>query len=82
MAVYMYSVVHKSQPYYIKEYLELSNRPNATRSVANRELAIPKPRTESLRRTVVYRGITKWNSLSLNLRNSTSKESLKKLYSM
>ena len=48
-----------------------------THASSAEDITLPKCRTEFLKRTLCYSGPTLWNSLPINLRNSSSVQSFK-----
>ncbi len=68
------------------EYLTSSIKPISKihklnlRSVEDKKLYVPKPKTELYRKCFAYSGAKVWNSLPLSVKNATSVNEFKHLY--
>ena len=52
----------------------------ATRFASNENLELPKPKTNYLKRSLLYRGTCCWNSLPSDVKTSQSLSNFKSLY--
>ena len=78
IGIIVYEAVNNVVPEYIRELLEpVSYDCYNLRSCEKDQLQLPKPQTEIFRKSFSYCGVKIWNSLPLNLKQSTSVASFK-----
>ncbi len=75
----MYKITNNLSPDYLTEmfhmqsnFLENTNTNITLRSVSNNNMHVPRPRIEMFKGSLSYSGALIWNSIPLNIRNSTS----------
>lgn len=78
-AILVYKFLNNLLPEYMgKLFINTENR--SLRSYEQRLLSVPKPRLEFCRKSLAYSGSKLWNSLPLNIRNSTNLQTFKTNY--
>ena len=77
VAIMMFKILSGNAPPYLTEKFIYRNCMYNTRS-GSLNLIIPQPKTESMKRTFVYRGASYWNSLANELQGCTSLGSFKR----
>ena len=64
----LFKIIHNLAPVYLSSRTEVANNPYNLRN-CNYKLKLPKPKTEFLRRSFIYRATTNFNSLPSEIRN-------------
>ena len=72
IALMMFDILNKNGPSYLSNKFVFKERPYNTRS-GNLCIDTIKPKTESAKRTFLYRGATLWNSLTHEIQGAQSK---------
>ena len=69
----MYKMMHNNVPEYLYENFTRTNTVHShnLRGV-NHNLFVPRPRTDALKKSFVYRGACVWNSLPLQAKQATT----------
>ena len=75
-AIVMNKIINNDVPQYLKDKFHFVNSSYALRR-SNMYVAVPKPDTESLKRSFDYRGVITWNSLHVNIQNAPNLKSFK-----
>lgn len=70
LCIMMYKILHNLTPVYMSGSVSVKDSPYDLRSSHN--LNLPRPNTNSCKRTFFYRGISKYNTLPQNIRDATS----------
>ena len=81
-AVLIYKSLNNLAPTYLNDSLNpCSNVHNRSlRATTNNNLYLPKPRTESLKKTFSYSGSKIWNNLTMDIKSAESLSSFKSKY--
>ena len=78
-AIVMNKIINNDVPQYLKDKFHFVNSSYALRR-SNMYVAVPKPNTESLKRSFDYRGATTWSSLHFNIQNAQKPKKLQNKY--
>ena len=79
LAIITFNILQRDHDSYLIKPLGTANHPYATRG-HELNLVLPKPNTNSMKRTVTYRGIQTWNELPNQTRLCENKQTLKRCY--
>lgn len=79
MTIMMYKVLNNMAPSYLRDHFKIYTLDN-TYALRNKEmsLVLPKPLTEYLKKTFIYRGVQIWNELPSQMRCEISLNNFKK----
>ena len=70
MNIMMYKVYHATVPDYLTEFFRLTSEVhNYNLRGSKFDMQLPKPKTNSLKRSFAYRGATVWNALPNHVRD-------------
>lgn len=70
MATFMFKIQNHRAPEYLNSYQRICDISSHNLRNQDTDLALPKPRTESLKRSFLYNGAKIWNSLPTTMKNS------------
>ena len=76
-AILMYKTINQRTPQYLQEMFTFKENAYSLRDSDNK-LIVPQPRTEYLKRSFSYSGVSLWNSLPGSLRSMPRLSSFKK----
>ena len=81
-AILMYKCLNDLAPTYLSNKFNFVSdaHPYSTRSTTNNKLALPKPKSELLKKSFYYNGSRIWNELPFNICNAESLGKFKHLY--